>query len=67
MGLIVVSNKGYPILVIPKKNKIKSALAKLQANLHPKVEYERIQWEGQKLGATQRRIKIRIERSSSLS
>ncbi|EMX2731008.1 hypothetical protein AAGQ72_001849 [Campylobacter jejuni] len=57
MGLIGVSNKGYPILTIPKKNKIKFALAKIQASPLAKIEYDRIRWEGGggKLGAAQRR------------
>ncbi|EGQ7235151.1 hypothetical protein I6C54_001900 [Campylobacter coli] len=46
MGLIGVSNKGYPILTIPKKNKIKFALAKIQASPLAKIEYDRIRWEG---------------------
>ncbi|EHR1991182.1 hypothetical protein V3K46_001757 [Campylobacter jejuni] len=56
MGLIGVSNKGYPILTIPKKNKIKFALAKIQASPLAKIEYDRIRWEGVgKLKAAQRR------------
>ncbi|EAH6809380.1 DUF4237 domain-containing protein, partial [Campylobacter jejuni] len=57
MGLIGVSNKGYPILTIPKKNKIKFALAKIQASPLAKIEYDRIRWEGGggKLKAAQRR------------
>ncbi|MGJ0159224.1 hypothetical protein ACP0SI_09245 [Campylobacter coli] len=46
MGLIGVSIKGYPIFAIPKKNKIKFALAKIQANPLAKIEYDRIRWEG---------------------
>ncbi|EPR5310936.1 hypothetical protein ACU6LA_001847 [Campylobacter jejuni] len=57
MGLIGMSIKGYPIFAIPKKNKIKFALAKIQANPLAKIEYDRIRWEGGggKLGAAQRR------------
>ncbi|EAL8107521.1 hypothetical protein F6160_09055, partial [Campylobacter jejuni] len=43
---IGVSNKGYPIFAIPKKNKIKFALAKIQASPLAKIEYDRIRWEG---------------------
>ncbi|HEB7538885.1 TPA: hypothetical protein RZH60_001665 [Campylobacter coli] len=46
MGLIGVSIKGYPIFAIPKKNKIKFALAKIQASPLAKIEYDRIRWEG---------------------
>ncbi|MFG5140200.1 hypothetical protein O8I32_07845, partial [Campylobacter lari] len=46
MGLIGVSNKGYPILAIPKKNKIKFALAKIQANPLAKIKWDKIRWEG---------------------
>ncbi|MFY4691594.1 hypothetical protein ACOTVD_11255, partial [Campylobacter jejuni] len=46
MGLIGVSNKGYPILAIPKKNKIKFALAKIQANPLAKIKWDKIKWEG---------------------
>ncbi|EKG0367288.1 hypothetical protein O1N01_001843 [Campylobacter coli] len=46
MGLIGVSNKGYPILAIPKKNKIKFALAKIQASPLAKIKFDRIRWEG---------------------
>ncbi len=55
MGLIGVSIKGYPIFAIPKKNKIKFALAKIQASPLAKIEYDRIRWEGigGKLGAAQ--------------
>ncbi|EIT8332276.1 hypothetical protein ACWNTK_001939 [Campylobacter coli] len=57
MGLIGMSIKGYPIFAIPKKNKIKFALAKIQASPLAKIEYDRIRWEGGggKLGAAQRR------------
>ncbi|WP_260628957.1 hypothetical protein [Campylobacter jejuni] len=57
MGLIGVSNKGYPIFAIPKKNKIKFALAKIQASPLAKIKFDRIRWEGMggKLGAAQRR------------
>ncbi|XAK32104.1 hypothetical protein AAID92_04690 [Campylobacter coli] len=57
MGLIGVSIKGYPIFAIPKKNKIKFALAKIQASPLAKIEYDRIRWEGigGKLKAAQRR------------
>ncbi len=57
MGLIGVSIKGYPIFAIPKKNKIKFALAKIQANPLAKIEYDRIRWEGigGKLKAAQKR------------
>ncbi|MFG5092390.1 hypothetical protein O8I37_08085, partial [Campylobacter lari] len=41
-----VSNKGYPILAIPKKNKIKFALAKIQANPLAKIKWDKIRWEG---------------------
>ncbi|HEC1812902.1 TPA: hypothetical protein R1741_001684, partial [Campylobacter lari] len=41
MGLIGVSNKGYPILAIPKKNKIKFALAKIQANPLAKIKWDK--------------------------
>ncbi|EIT3368041.1 hypothetical protein VBZ91_001692 [Campylobacter coli] len=46
MGLIGVSNKGYPILAIPKKNKIKFALAKIKANPLAKIKWDKIKWEG---------------------
>ena len=46
MGLIGVSDKGYPIFAIPKKNAIKFSLAKIKANPLSKLEYEKIQWEG---------------------
>ncbi|TLD79328.1 hypothetical protein LS70_009870, partial [Helicobacter sp. MIT 11-5569] len=46
MGLIGISLKGYPILVIPKKNKIKFSPLKLPSNPSPKIEYQREQWEG---------------------
>ncbi|MCW1552465.1 hypothetical protein OLS59_04060 [Campylobacter jejuni] len=46
MGLIGMSIKGYPIFAIPKKNKIKFALAKIQASPLAKIEYDRIRWEG---------------------
>lgn len=46
IGLIGVSNKGYPILAIPKKNKIKFALAKIQANPLAKIKWDKIRWEG---------------------
>ncbi|MED7841750.1 hypothetical protein, partial [Campylobacter coli] len=57
MGLIGMSIKGYPIFAIPKKNKIKFALAKIQASPLAKIEYDRIRWEGigGKLKAAQRR------------
>ncbi len=57
MGLIGMSIKGYPILAIPKKNKIKFALAKIQANPLAKIKWDKIRWEGGggKLGAAQRR------------
>ncbi|XAK36890.1 hypothetical protein AAH951_04580 [Campylobacter coli] len=57
MGLIGVSIKGYPIFAIPKKNKIKFALAKIQASPLAKIEYDRIRWEGigGKLKAAQKR------------
>ncbi|WP_257929854.1 hypothetical protein UPTC5117_00933 [Campylobacter lari] len=45
MGLIGVSNKGYPILAIPKKNKIKFALTKIKANPLAKIKFDRIKWE----------------------
>ncbi|MFY4734835.1 hypothetical protein [Campylobacter jejuni] len=56
MGLIGMSIKGYPILAIPKKNKIKFALAKIQASPLAKIKYDRIRWQGigGKLGAAQR-------------
>ncbi|HEG1398941.1 TPA: TNT domain-containing protein, partial [Campylobacter jejuni] len=56
MGLIGMSIKGYPIFAIPKKNKIKFALAKIQASPLAKIKYDRIRWEGigDKLGAAQR-------------
>ncbi|WP_232087547.1 hypothetical protein [Campylobacter sp. 2014D-0216] len=46
MGLIGVSNKGYPILAIPKKNKIKFALTKIQANSLAKIKWDKIKWKG---------------------
>ncbi|HEB7570769.1 TPA: hypothetical protein RZH71_001932 [Campylobacter coli] len=46
MGLIGVSIKGYPIFAIPKKNKIKFALAKIQASPLAKIKFDRIRWEG---------------------
>ncbi|ENQ3626282.1 TNT domain-containing protein, partial [Campylobacter jejuni] len=53
---IGMSIKGYPIFAIPKKNKIKFALAKIQASPLAKIKYDRIRWEGGgKLGAAQRR------------
>ncbi|HBK6300975.1 TPA: glycohydrolase toxin TNT-related protein [Campylobacter jejuni] len=57
MGLIGMSIKGYPIFAIPKKNKIKFALAKIQANPLAKIKFDRIRWEGigGKLKAAQRR------------
>ncbi|HEQ3635206.1 TPA: hypothetical protein VGT38_001904, partial [Campylobacter coli] len=57
MGLIGMSIKGYPIFAIPKKNKIKFALAKIQASPLAKIKYDRIRWEGGggKLKAAQRR------------
>ncbi|HEF7505858.1 TPA: hypothetical protein SA875_001925, partial [Campylobacter jejuni] len=56
MGLIGMSIKGYPIFAIPKKNKIKFALAKIQASPLAKIKFDRIRWEGigGKLGAAQR-------------
>ncbi|MFY4691558.1 hypothetical protein ACOTVD_11070 [Campylobacter jejuni] len=59
MGLIGVSNKGYPILAIPKQNKIKFALAKIQANPLAKIKWDKIKWEGigGKLKAAQKRRK----------
>ncbi|WP_314725482.1 TNT domain-containing protein [Campylobacter jejuni] len=56
MGLIGMSIKGYPIFAIPKKNKIKFALAKIQASPLAKIKYDRIRWQGMgdKLGAAQR-------------
>ncbi|WP_079728984.1 TNT domain-containing protein [Campylobacter jejuni] len=56
MGLIGVSNKGYPVLSIPKGNKIKFALAKIQASPLAKIKYDRIRWQGigDKLGAAQK-------------
>ncbi|HEF3311017.1 TPA: TNT domain-containing protein [Campylobacter jejuni] len=56
MGLIGMSIKGYPIFAIPKKNKIKFALAKIQASPLAKIKYDRIRWEGigDKLGAAQK-------------
>ncbi|MGJ8970158.1 hypothetical protein ACI2BI_09160, partial [Campylobacter jejuni] len=41
-----MSIKGYPIFAIPKKNKIKFALAKIQASPLAKIKYDRIRWEG---------------------
>ncbi|AJD06373.1 hypothetical protein UPTC16712_0863 [Campylobacter lari RM16712] len=60
MGLIGVSNKGYPILAIPKKNKIKFALAKIKANPLAKIKWDKIKWEGigGKLKAAQRRKQV---------
>ncbi|EJA8732829.1 TNT domain-containing protein, partial [Campylobacter jejuni] len=56
MGLIGMSIKGYPIFAIPKKNKIKFALAKIQASPLAKIKFDRIRWEGGgKLKAAQRR------------
>ncbi|MGH2306137.1 AHH domain-containing protein, partial [Campylobacter taeniopygiae] len=46
MGLIGVSNKGYPVLSIPKGNKIKFALTKIQASPLAKIKYDRIKWQG---------------------
>ncbi|EHW6668267.1 TNT domain-containing protein [Campylobacter jejuni] len=46
MGLIGVSNKGYPVLSIPKGNKIKFALTKIQASPLAKIKYDRIRWQG---------------------
>ncbi|AJD01876.1 hypothetical protein [Campylobacter lari] len=46
MGLIGVSNKGYPILAIPKQNKIKFALTKIKANPLAKIKWDKIKWEG---------------------
>ncbi|RTJ68547.1 hypothetical protein C3H60_08900 [Campylobacter jejuni] len=46
MGLIGMSIKGYPIFAIPKKNKIKFALAKIQASPLAKIKYDRIRWQG---------------------
>ncbi|WP_186820741.1 TNT domain-containing protein [Campylobacter sp. BCW_6465] len=56
MGLIGMSIKGYPIFAIPKKNKIKFALAKIQASPLAKIKYDRIRWQGigDKLGAAQK-------------
>ncbi|MFB1637221.1 hypothetical protein ABZN47_09445, partial [Campylobacter jejuni] len=56
MGLIGMSIKGYPIFAIPKKNKIKFALTKIQASPLAKIKYDRIRWQGigDKLGAAQR-------------
>ncbi|MGJ0151693.1 TNT domain-containing protein, partial [Campylobacter jejuni] len=49
-------NKGYPVLSIPKGNKIKFALAKIQASPLAKIKYDRIRWQGigDKLGAAQK-------------
>ncbi|WP_412097423.1 hypothetical protein UPTC17655_0895 [Campylobacter lari] len=60
MGLIGVSNKGYPILAIPKQNKIKFALTKIKANPLAKIKWDKIKWEGigGKLGAAQRRKQV---------
>ncbi|MEA8951614.1 TNT domain-containing protein, partial [Campylobacter jejuni] len=57
MGLIGMSIKGYPIFAIPKKNKIKFALAKIQASPLAKIKFDRIRWQGigDKLGAAQKR------------
>ncbi|HFP7759792.1 TPA: TNT domain-containing protein, partial [Campylobacter jejuni] len=41
-----VSNKGYPVLSIPKGNKIKFALTKIQASPLAKIKYDRIRWQG---------------------
>ncbi|UKV97319.1 hypothetical protein B6658_009715 (plasmid) [Campylobacter coli] len=49
MGLIGMSIKGYPIFAIPKKNKIKFALAKIQASPLAKIKYDRIRWEGEEV------------------
>ncbi|HDZ4944421.1 TPA: hypothetical protein RTF91_001558 [Campylobacter jejuni] len=46
MGLIGVSIKGYPIFAIPKKNKIKFSLAKIQASPLAKIKYDKIRWQG---------------------
>ncbi|HDZ5125991.1 TPA: hypothetical protein RTH33_001676 [Campylobacter jejuni] len=46
MGLIGVSIKGYPIFAIPKKNKIKFSLAKIQARPLAKIKYNKIRWQG---------------------
>ncbi|ECK2571764.1 DUF4237 domain-containing protein [Campylobacter jejuni] len=56
MGLIGMSIKGYPIFAIPKKNKIKFALTKIQASPLAKIKYDRIRWQGigDKLGAAQK-------------
>ncbi|HEF7225740.1 TPA: TNT domain-containing protein, partial [Campylobacter jejuni] len=56
MGLIGMSIKGYPIFAIPKGNKIKLALAKIQASPLAKIKYDRIRWQGigDKLGAAQK-------------
>ncbi|EAH7178349.1 hypothetical protein F0985_08825, partial [Campylobacter coli] len=45
---------------IPKKNKIKFALAKIQANPLAKIKWDKIRWEGMggKLGAAQRRKQV---------
>ncbi|HEG0426781.1 TPA: TNT domain-containing protein [Campylobacter jejuni] len=46
MGLIGMSIKGYPIFAIPKGNKIKFALTKIQASPLAKIKYDRIRWQG---------------------
>ena len=67
MGLIGVSDKGYPIFAIPKKNTIKFSLAKLKANPLSKIEYERIQWEGIKKEEESKKDKKEVERGKSIS
>ncbi|MBZ7939845.1 hypothetical protein H2277_08760, partial [Campylobacter sp. W0014] len=57
MGLIGVSNKGYPVLSIPKGNKIKFALTKIQASPLAKIKYDRIKWQ---------KIKIKNDRAKQI-
>ncbi|MBZ7954733.1 hypothetical protein H2278_07855, partial [Campylobacter sp. W0018] len=57
MGLIGVSNKGYPVLSIPKGNKIKFALTKIQASPLAKIRYDRKKWQ---------KIKVKNDRAKQI-
>ncbi|MBZ7936689.1 hypothetical protein H2279_08700, partial [Campylobacter sp. B0100352/1] len=57
MGLIGASNKGYPVLSIPKGNKIKLALTKIQASPLAKIRYDGKKWQ---------KIKIKNDRAKQI-
>lgn len=47
LGLIGVSDKGFPILAIPKQNTIRFSLVKMPAPKIPSISYGVIQWKTQ--------------------